>query len=138
MQKKCRKLFTRSKNISPKNKKDLGVAYHSPPFEKVKKQVVFLRFMAMVYESVGLVHCLYVMTTMCTVSWISPFSVDWSHARRVAVHPNLVEPGVLHFTSIVSGLILPLPPLLHWCTWLHLVLYFTIFPFHFIKPLAQY
>jgi len=78
------------------------------------------------------------MTTMCTLSWISPFkfSVDWSHVRRVAVHPNLVEPGVLHFTSIVSGLILPLPPLLHWCTWLHLVLYFTIFSLSFYQAIS--
>jgi len=29
---------TRSKKISPKNKKDLGMAYHTSPLKKVKKQ----------------------------------------------------------------------------------------------------
>jgi len=30
---------TRSKKFSPKNKKDLGMAYHIPDLKKVKKQV---------------------------------------------------------------------------------------------------
>jgi len=29
---------TRSKKFSPKNKKDLGMAYHTPPLKKAKKQ----------------------------------------------------------------------------------------------------
>jgi len=29
---------TRSKTFSPKNKKDLGMVYHTPPLKKVKKQ----------------------------------------------------------------------------------------------------
>jgi len=31
-------LYTRSKKFSPKNKKDLGMAYHIPPLKKAKKQ----------------------------------------------------------------------------------------------------
>ena len=67
-------------------------------------------------------------------SRISPFSVDRSLARRVAMNPNLVEPGVLRLTSTVLGLILPLPPLLH-C-------YICLFPlgivfYHFSLPFYQ-
>jgi len=31
-------MYTRSKKVYPKNKKDLGMAYHTPPLKKVKKQ----------------------------------------------------------------------------------------------------
>ena len=31
-------MYTRSKKISPKNKKDLGMACHTPPLKKAKKQ----------------------------------------------------------------------------------------------------
>ena len=30
--------YTKSKKFSPKNKKDLGMAYHIPPLKKEKKQ----------------------------------------------------------------------------------------------------
>ena len=35
----CHAIYTRSKKISPKNRKDFGMACHIPPLKKAKKQV---------------------------------------------------------------------------------------------------